>query len=67
LLDVIVDFRLSPTGMGTWLIHTIDVTPKTFLAKMFSPVIRSRLPLQTVDAMNALREIVESNNPIEAL
>jgi uncharacterized protein YndB with AHSA1/START domain len=63
LAEVSVDFRMSPTGAGTWLIHTIAITPKTFFARMFSPIIQSRLPGQTIEGMNALRKLAEAQSP----
>jgi uncharacterized protein YndB with AHSA1/START domain len=66
LMDVVADFRLTPTGMGTWLIHTIDVTPKSFFAKMFAPLIRSRLPSHVIQAMDALRQLIETSDSPEA-
>lgn len=62
VLDVSLDFRLSRTGTGTWLVHTIEVIPKTFMAKLASPMIRGMLPSRTIDAMQALRKLLETND-----
>ncbi|MDB5390917.1 MAG: hypothetical protein JWM11_6563 [Planctomycetaceae bacterium] len=62
MVEVLLDFRLSPTGTGTWLIHRIEVTTKTFFAGMFSPLIRSHLPKQTTTALDALRKLLEAGS-----
>jgi carbon monoxide dehydrogenase subunit G len=60
MMGVIIDFRMEAAGSGTRLTHAIDITPKTFVAKLFSPIIRRQLPKQTVDAMAALRRLLEA-------
>jgi hypothetical protein len=61
MMDVTVDFRVSPAAVGARLVHTIEITPKTFFAKMLSPMIRKQLPKQTRTAMERLRELLESS------
>lgn len=48
----------APAGPGTQLTHAIDITPKTFFAKMLSPLIRKQLPKQTITAMESLRALL---------
>ena len=48
----------APGGSGTHLTHAIDITPKTFFAKLLSPLIRKQLPKQTINAMESLRALL---------
>src|SRR6266404_2467625 len=41
-----VGFAMTPDGAGTRLTHSIDITPKTFFAKLLSPLIRRQVPKQ---------------------
>jgi carbon monoxide dehydrogenase subunit G len=58
MMDVSVDFHMVPNGAGTKLTHTIDITPRSFMTKLISPMIRSQLPKQTVTAMESLRDLL---------
>lgn len=59
LFTVVVDFRLGDGGNGgTHLIHHIEITPNSFMAKLMSPLIRGSLPKQTIDSMEALRRLL---------
>lgn len=62
LMDVTVDFRVRPSGAGTRLVHAIDITPKTWFAKLLSPFIRKQLPRQTTQAMDRLRQLLEAGS-----
>jgi len=59
MMDVIVDFKLAKTAEGTHLVHAFEITPKTFMAKLFAPMIRRSLPKQTNDSMETLRGLIE--------
>jgi uncharacterized protein YndB with AHSA1/START domain len=63
MMHVEVRFALSPAGPGTRLTHAIDIAPKTFLARLFSPLIRRQLPRQTIAAMESLRDLLRRENP----
>ena len=58
-MRVTVDFRIAKSDGVTRLTHAIDVTPKTFVAKLMSPLIRGQLPKQTVTAMETLKWLLE--------
>jgi uncharacterized protein YndB with AHSA1/START domain len=58
MMDVVVDFRMNPQGTGTHLVHAIDITPKTLVAKLFAGAVRKQLPSQTVNAMERLRSML---------
>jgi len=58
MMEVGVQFAIAPASGGTRLTHTIDITPKKFLAKLFSPLIRKQLPEQTITAMESLRTLL---------
>ena len=60
MMDVVVDLRVSPTPEGSRLTHIITITPKTFMAKMMTPLIRGALPKQTREAMESLKAMLES-------
>lgn len=59
MMAVTVDFRMQRQGPGAQLVHTIEIVPKTFAGKLFSPLIRKQLPKQTIAAMEKLRELLE--------
>jgi hypothetical protein len=44
---------------GARLVHTIDIKPKSLMAKLFAPLVRRQLPEQTIKAMETLRGLVE--------
>lgn len=58
MMHVGVHFTMAPAGAGTRLTHSIDITPKTFFAKLVSPFIRKQLPKQTIAAMDSLRTLL---------
>jgi carbon monoxide dehydrogenase subunit G len=61
MMNVSVDFHMVPSGAGTKLTHTIDITPRSFIGKLFSPMIRKQLPKQTVTAMESLRDLLSKS------
>ena len=63
MMEVSVDFRMSARDGGVRLVHAIDITPRTFFMKLFSPLIRRQLPRQTVTAMEKLRALLEADPP----
>ena len=57
-MNAVVDFRAVAAGEGaTRLTHSIELTPKTLAGKLFAPLIRRKLPVQTIHAMEALRSL----------
>jgi uncharacterized protein YndB with AHSA1/START domain len=59
MMDVRVDFHVTSAAAGARLTHTIDITPKNMMAKIFSPFIRRGLPRQTITAMERLRTLLD--------
>ncbi len=59
MMGVTVDFRVAKAPQGTRLVHAIDITPKTFLGRLMSPLIRRMVPKQTITAMETLRALLE--------
>jgi carbon monoxide dehydrogenase subunit G len=59
MMEVSVDFHVTDAAAGSRLTHTIDITPKNFLARMFGPFIRRGLPKQTITAMDRLRTLLD--------
>jgi len=64
MMEVTVDFRVVPAVSGTRLVHAIDIEPKGFFPKLFSPLIRRQLPKQTISAMERLRELLEGSKAV---
>lgn len=62
MMMVNVDFRMAPTGEGTHLVHHIEITPHSFLARLISPLWRMKLPKQTVATMENLRKLLASES-----
>ena len=60
MMQVFVDFRMEPSESGTRLTHRIEITPNSFMAKLMAPMIRMKLPQQTISAMESLRQLLAS-------
>ncbi len=60
LFQVVIDFNILRTSFGAKMIHVITITPKTFIGKLMSPLIRSGVPKQTKVAMHALKAILDN-------
>jgi len=60
MFEVLVDLNVQKSPSGAVLQHVITMTPKSFFAKLLSPLIRMGLPKQTRDAMAALKSLLES-------
>ena len=58
--EVLVDLRVAAAAGGSRLTHVIEIVPKTFLCKLFSPLIRLGLPKQTKEAMANLKKMLEA-------
>ena len=59
MFDVSVDLRVSPASEGAITTHVIEITPKRFLAKLMSPMIRLGLGKQTREAAANLKTLLE--------
>ena len=57
---VSVDLRVAAAPEGALTTHIIEITPRTFLAKLMSPLIRLGLGKQTRTAAANLKELLES-------
>lgn len=56
MFQVVVDFMVSRNDDGTThLVHHIEITPNSFMAKLMAPMIRGKLPQQTISSMENLR------------
>jgi uncharacterized protein YndB with AHSA1/START domain len=60
VFDVVIDFRVAASSAGTRLTHAISITPKSFLGKLVSPLVRRGVPKQTITAMEKLRSLLAS-------
>jgi hypothetical protein len=58
--DVSFDLRVAGTSEGAVTTHVIEITPKGFLAKLMSPLIRLGLGKQTREAAANLKKLLES-------
>ncbi|AIF49509.1 SRPBCC family protein [Dyella japonica] len=54
-IHVALDFSLSPRGEGTYLTHTVQVTPTSWLARWSLPLIRRLLDRHVAGTVHALR------------
>lgn len=53
---------MQATAVGTAVTNRIEITPKTLVAKLLQPLIRSQLPKQTQEAFAALRALAEKSS-----
>jgi carbon monoxide dehydrogenase subunit G len=60
--DVSVDLRVTEAAGGALTTHVIEITPKTFAARLLSPLIRLGLRKQTRDAAANLKRLLESTS-----
>jgi hypothetical protein len=58
--EVSVDLRVTAASDGALTTHIIEITPKRFLAKLMSPLIRLGLGKQTRAAAANLKKLLES-------
>jgi uncharacterized protein YndB with AHSA1/START domain len=59
MLDVAVGFRFAPAGGGTHIEHWCKITPKNFLMRLMTPVIRSATKKQMVADTAVLKKLLE--------
>ncbi len=57
--DVSVDLRVAAAPGGAITTHIIEITPKTLMGKLMSPLIRLGLGKQTRDAAANLKKLLE--------
>jgi hypothetical protein len=58
--DVSVDLRVSAAPEGALTTHIIELTPKTWIGNIMSPLIRLGVGKQTRDAAANLKKLLES-------
>ncbi|ESQ93883.1 SRPBCC family protein [Asticcacaulis benevestitus] len=58
MMAVVVEFHMEPSGEGTRLTHLIDITPHSFMAKLMSPVFKMKLPKQTIQTTENIRDLL---------
>jgi uncharacterized protein YndB with AHSA1/START domain len=61
MFEVSVDLRVAPAPEGTLTTHLIEISPKGFLGKLMSPMIRLGLGKQTREAAANLKNLIESS------
>jgi uncharacterized protein YndB with AHSA1/START domain len=57
--EVAIDFRLSASGSGTLVGHTVAITPKSLLGRLMSPLIQLGNRKQVVSNLARAKEILE--------
>jgi hypothetical protein len=62
MFDVSVDLRIAPNSEGALTTHIIEITPKSFLGKLMSPLIRLGLGKQTREAAANLKKLLVSTS-----
>ena len=60
MFEVGVDLLVNADSAGCMSTHIINITPKTWVGKLMSPLIRVGLKKQTRDAAANLRRLLES-------
>ncbi len=58
--EVSVDLRVAAAPGGTLTTHIIEISPKSFIGKLMSPLIRLGLGKQTRDAAANLKKLLEA-------
>jgi uncharacterized protein YndB with AHSA1/START domain len=61
VFEVSVDMRVAPAPEGAATTHTIEITPKSFMGKMMSPMIKAGLGKQTREASEKLKKLLETS------
>lgn len=61
--EVSVDLRVSPAAGGSLTTHIIEMTPKTLVGRLMTPLIRMGLRKQTRDAAANLKALLENPRP----
>jgi hypothetical protein len=61
MFEVSVDLRVAAAGDGTLSTHIIEITPRRFMARLMSPLIRLGLGKQTREAAANLRKLLEAD------
>jgi hypothetical protein len=61
MFDVSVDLRVAADPNGALTTHIIEITPKRFMARLMSPLIRFGLSKQTREAAANLKKLLESD------
>lgn len=59
MFSVSVDMRVAPDPAGAKMTHIIEMTPKKFIAKLFTPLIKLGIRKQTTDAAVNLKKLLE--------
>ncbi len=59
MFAVSVDLRVAPDSAGAKMTHIIEMTPKKFIAKLFTPLIKIGIRKQTTDAAVNLKKLLE--------
>lgn len=60
MFEVSVDLRVAAASEGALTTHIIEITPRKFLARLMSPLIRLGLGKQTRTAAANLKQLLES-------
>lgn len=60
MFEVSVDLRVAAASEGALTTHVIEISPKGFLGKLMSPMIRVSLGKQTLEAAANLKKLLES-------
>lgn len=63
MFEVSVDLGVAAAPDGALTTHVIEITPRSFLARLMSPLIRLGLGKQTREAAANLKKLLESTTP----
>ncbi len=63
MLDVLVGFRFVAAAAGSVIEHWIEITPKTFMMKVMTPLIRSATREQLAGELAAIQRLLPAGAP----
>ena len=58
MMEISVGFRLEPNGTGTHVHHRIQITPRSLLARLMTPIIRGATRKQTEESVGKLKALL---------
>jgi carbon monoxide dehydrogenase subunit G len=61
MMEISVGFKLEPKGSGTHVQHEIQISPRSLVARLMTPVIRGATRKQTQDSVEKLKALLKTS------